>query len=288
MRARQLASVAGVQGMQSLALGVRGFQLPVLDPVVDDAGAAAEPPGGVGDADLRVAAGGRAGDLVGVADPLHSLDIERAACSGEVSALGEDGGQVGVGRDGAEFADQLGGRGGRGGRYPGGPGPADDDLVGGAGVPADPDPGAAPVGLVFCHHGRRCTTNNAAERALRCIAVGRNNWTFAGSDAGGRRAAAIYTLIETAKLNDVDPQAWLTDVLARLQDHPAKRIAELLPWNWKLLQQQQQRAGRLSPRSDPAHAINCRFRGLRRMRTFLPTHELILLTCPWVFGPLIS
>jgi transposase len=70
--------------------------------------------------------------------------------------------------------------------------------------------------------------------ALRCIAVGRNNWTFAGSDAGGRRAAAIYTLIETAKLNDVDPQAWLTDVLARLQDHPAKRIAELLPWNWKL------------------------------------------------------
>ncbi len=76
-------------------------------------------------------------------------------------------------------------------------------------------------------------TNNAAERALRCIAVGRNNWTFAGSDAGGRRAAAIYTLIETAKLNDVDPQAWLADVLARLQDHPAKRIAELLPWNWK-------------------------------------------------------
>ena len=76
-------------------------------------------------------------------------------------------------------------------------------------------------------------TNNAAERALRGIAVGRHNWTFAGSDAGGRRAAAIYTLIETAKLNDVDPQAWLADMLARLQDHPAKRIAELLPWNWK-------------------------------------------------------
>ena len=92
----------------------------------------------------------------------------------------------------------------------------------------------------FLDDGRLCLTNNAAERALRCIAVGRNNWTFAGSDAGGRRAAAIYTLIETAKLNDVDPQAWLTDVLARLQDHPAKRIAELLPWNWKL--QQQQRA----------------------------------------------
>lgn len=94
----------------------------------------------------------------------------------------------------------------------------------------------------FLDDGRLCLSNNAAERALRCIAVGRNNWTFAGSDAGGRRAAAIYTLIETAKLNDVDPQAWLADVLARLQDHPARRIAELLPWNWKLLQQQQQRA----------------------------------------------
>jgi transposase len=92
----------------------------------------------------------------------------------------------------------------------------------------------------FLDDGRLCMTNNAAERALRCIAVGRNNWTFAGSDAGGRRAAAIYTLIETTKLNDVDPQAWLTDVLARLQDHPARRIAELLPWNWKL--QHQQRA----------------------------------------------
>ena len=85
-------------------------------------------------------------------------------------------------------------------------------------------------------------TNNAAERALRGMAVGRNNWTFAGSDDGGRRAAAIYTLIETAKLNDVDPQAWLADVLARLQDHPAKRIAELLPWNWKLMQLPQRQA----------------------------------------------
>ena len=94
----------------------------------------------------------------------------------------------------------------------------------------------------FLDDGRLCMTNNAAERALRCIAVGRNNWTFAGSDAGGRRAAAIYTLIETAKLNDVDPQAWLADVLARLQDHPARRIAELLPWNWKLLRQQQRAA----------------------------------------------
>jgi transposase len=85
-------------------------------------------------------------------------------------------------------------------------------------------------------------TNNAAERALRCIAVGRHNWTFAGSVAGGRCAAAIYTLIETAKVNDVDPQAWLTDVLKRLHDHPAKRITELLPWNWKIQKHQQKAA----------------------------------------------
>ncbi len=85
----------------------------------------------------------------------------------------------------------------------------------------------------FLDDGRLCMSNNAAERAVRCVAVGRKNWTFAGSDEGGRRAAAIYTLIETAKLNDIDPQAWLADVLARLPDHPAKRIAELLPWNWR-------------------------------------------------------
>jgi transposase len=90
----------------------------------------------------------------------------------------------------------------------------------------------------FLDDGRLCMSNNAAERALRCVAVGRHNWTFAGSDEGGRRAAAIYTLVETAKLNDVDPQAWLTDVLARLQDHPAKRIDELLPSNWKRARQQ--------------------------------------------------
>jgi len=90
----------------------------------------------------------------------------------------------------------------------------------------------------FLDDGRLCMTNNAAERGLRGIAVGRRNWTFAGSDAGGQRAAAIYTLTETAKLCDIDPQAWLADVLARLQDHPARRIAELLPWNWKPPQQQ--------------------------------------------------
>jgi len=85
----------------------------------------------------------------------------------------------------------------------------------------------------FLDDGRLCMSNNAAERALRGIAVGRHNWTFAGSDTGAERAAAIYTLIETAKLNDVDPRAWLADILARLPDHPAKRIAELLPWNWR-------------------------------------------------------
>jgi transposase len=89
-------------------------------------------------------------------------------------------------------------------------------------------------GLVrFLDDGRQCMTNNAAERALRCVAVGRRNWTFAGSDEGGRRAAAVYTLVETCKLNGVDPRAWLADVLARLPDHPARRIGELLPWNWK-------------------------------------------------------
>ena len=84
----------------------------------------------------------------------------------------------------------------------------------------------------FLDDGRVCMSNNAAERAIRGIAVGRKNWTFCGSDPGGRRAAAIYTLIETCKLNDVDPRAWLADILARLPDHPAKRITELLPWNW--------------------------------------------------------
>ena len=64
------------------------------------------------------------------------------------------------------------------------------------------------------------------------LAVGRRNWTFAGSDRCGERAAAIYTLIETCKLNEVDPQAWLADVLTRLPDHPARRIGELLPWAW--------------------------------------------------------
>jgi transposase len=85
----------------------------------------------------------------------------------------------------------------------------------------------------FLHDGRICLSNKAAERAIRGIAVGRNNWTFAGSDRGGQRAAAIYTLIETCKLNGIDPRAWLADVLSRLPDYPASHIDELLPWNWR-------------------------------------------------------
>jgi len=88
----------------------------------------------------------------------------------------------------------------------------------------------------FLDDGRICLSNNAAERGLRGVAVGRRNWTFAGSDAGARRAAHVFTLVETCKLNDVDPQAWLAHVLAKLPDHPAKQIAELLPWNWKASQ----------------------------------------------------
>lgn len=85
----------------------------------------------------------------------------------------------------------------------------------------------------FLDDGRICLSNNAAERSVRGIAVGRRNWTFCGSDSGGHRAAVMFTLIESAKLSDVDPKAWLADVLARIADHPAHKLAELLPWNWK-------------------------------------------------------
>jgi len=87
----------------------------------------------------------------------------------------------------------------------------------------------------FLDDGRICLSNNAAERAIRGVAVGRKNWTFAGSDSGGRRAAALYTLIETAKLNNIPAEAWLADVLARINDHPANKLDQLLPWNWKAL-----------------------------------------------------
>ena len=85
----------------------------------------------------------------------------------------------------------------------------------------------------FLDDGRVCLSNNAAERGLRGIALGRKSWLFAGSDRGGERAAAMYSLIVTAKMNDIDPQTWLADVLARIAGHPATRLDELLPWNWR-------------------------------------------------------
>ena len=84
----------------------------------------------------------------------------------------------------------------------------------------------------FLEDGRICLSNNAAERALRGFALGRKAWLFAGSDRGADRAAAMASLIQTARLNDVDPQAWLADVLARIAAIPQSRLPELLPWNW--------------------------------------------------------
>ena len=85
----------------------------------------------------------------------------------------------------------------------------------------------------FTTDGRLEMSNNAAERAIRPLALGRKNYLFAGSDAGGRRAAAVYTIVETAKMNGLDPEAYLADVLGRIADHPANRVDELLPWNWR-------------------------------------------------------
>lgn len=102
-------------------------------------------------------------------------------------------------------------------------------------------PGAAPRASIkrwdaftrFIDDGRICLTNNAAERELCGIALGRKAWLFAGSDRGGERPAAMYSLIATATLNDVDACAWLADVLARIADHPASRLDDLPPWDWK-------------------------------------------------------
>jgi transposase len=88
----------------------------------------------------------------------------------------------------------------------------------------------------FLEDGRVCLSNNAAERALRGFALGRRSWLFAGSERGADRAAAIATLIMTAKLNQVDPQAWLADVLGRINAHPARALDDLLPWNWRAAQ----------------------------------------------------
>jgi transposase len=94
----------------------------------------------------------------------------------------------------------------------------------------------------FLDDGRLCLTNNAAERALRGIALGRKAWLFAGSERGGDRAAFMYSLIVTAKMNDIDGQAWLADVLARMPNMPVSRLPELLPWNWRQAQKLRQAA----------------------------------------------
>jgi transposase len=83
----------------------------------------------------------------------------------------------------------------------------------------------------YTDDGRLEIDNNAAERAFRVVALGRKNFLFAGSDAGGERAAVLYSLIGTAKLNGLDPETYLRDVLSRIADHPINRIEELLPWN---------------------------------------------------------
>ncbi|WP_246870423.1 IS66 family transposase, partial [Novosphingobium sp. SG707] len=87
----------------------------------------------------------------------------------------------------------------------------------------------------FLTDGRICLTINAAERALRCVPLGRKAWLFCGSDRGGQRAAIVYSLIQTCRLNDVDPQAWLADVLARIAECPVSKLGDLLPWNWQPL-----------------------------------------------------
>jgi len=104
----------------------------------------------------------------------------------------------------------------------------------------------------FAEDGRICLTNNAAERALRGFALGRKSWLFAGSDRGAERAAVMVTLIMTAKLNDIDPQAWLADVFARMAAHPQNRLHELLPWEWK------RRAEHLDPQTLPESSVSHR------------------------------
>ena len=94
-------------------------------------------------------------------------------------------------------------------------------------------PGHWPGFTRFLTDGRVCLSNNCAERSLRGVALGRKSWLFTGSERGGQRAAFMYSLIGTAKLNGIDPQAWLADVIARISDLPVSRLLELLPWKWK-------------------------------------------------------
>lgn len=86
---------------------------------------------------------------------------------------------------------------------------------------------------MFTRDGRLEMTNNAAERAIRPLTLGRRNWTFLGSDTGGDRAAVFYTIIQSCRLNGVNPEAYLTDIITRIDTHPASQIDALLPWNWR-------------------------------------------------------
>ncbi len=94
----------------------------------------------------------------------------------------------------------------------------------------------------FLEDGRVCLTNNCAERPLRGVALGRKSWLFGGSERGGDRAAFMYTLIVTAKLNGVDAHAWLADMLARLPNLPVSKLPDLLPWNWPKTPQEKKAA----------------------------------------------
>ena len=84
----------------------------------------------------------------------------------------------------------------------------------------------------YLDDGRLELSNNAAENAIRPVALGRKNWLFAGSDSGGERAALFYTVTRTASLNGIEPEAYLRDVIARIGSHPVNRLHEMLPWNW--------------------------------------------------------